>query len=159
MTLSFIETMRGRLLANDGTESRVDFQGEARSAGRPGHFNFTGVVHCPPWLDEGPCEGTLVISAKPAAITYCVRFTGADGTPLSLEGAKSLTLRAPVRSVTELPIVLRGRRELACGLLRFDLLELPSFLVSWLPLRSLPRRRFTARHRAVTRRHLTEGGR
>ncbi len=61
--------------------------------------------------------------------------------------------------MTELPIALclgdvaaaSKPAPLAHGLMHFDLLELPEFLVSWLPLGTPPRQRFVARHAAVSR--------
>lgn len=153
MNLSFVETMRGTL----SERHAVDFQLRARGTGKPGAFTVEGVVHCAPWLAEGPCEGTLTISLFPAALAYHVRFTGADGTRLELVGHKSPTISAPVRGMTVLPIALRNAdtgAELARGVMTFDLLELPRFLASWLPVPSDARRRFEARHRAVTRRAL-----
>lgn len=151
MNLSFVETMRGTL--NDGT--RVDFQIRTKSSGKPGHFTFEGVVHAGKWCAEGPCEGTLIISLRPASIAYIVRF--ADG--LILEGHKSPTLLSPFRSMSVLPIALRrsSGEELASGTMFFDFMELPQFIASWLPVPSTTTRRFEARHRAVARRALIGG--
>jgi hypothetical protein len=160
MNLSFVETMRGTLRDPQGRESHVDFQLRTLSTGRPGHFAVDGVVHCGPWQAEGPCEGTLTITVRPAAIAYTVRFSAADGAPLVLTGHKSPSLLSPLRSMTFLPIALKNVEsgaELARGTMHFDLLELPQFLASWLPLPTDPRRRFEARHRAVCRRALVGG--
>jgi hypothetical protein len=156
MNLSFVETMRGTL--ND--RHPVDFQIRTTSTGKPGAFTVEGVVHCAPWVSEGPCEGTLIVSVLPASIAYDVRFTGSDGSKLALVGHKSPSLFAPIKGMTVLPIALRNLgtgEELARGTMTFDLLELPQFLASWLPVATDPRRRFEARHRAVTRRALIGG--
>lgn len=152
MNLSFVETMRGTL--NDGT--RVDFQIRTKSAGKPGHFTFEGVVHAGKWCAEGPCEGTLIISLRPASIAYVVRFSERE---LILEGHKSPSLLSPFKSMSVLPIALRRStgEELASGTMYFDFMELPQFMASWLPLPTRSTRRFEARLRAVDRRALLSG--
>ncbi|MFZ5446189.1 MAG: hypothetical protein ACOZQL_39745 [Myxococcota bacterium] len=152
METSFVETMRGRLRDAAGRESWVDFQ--IRTHGVGGQLTLEGVVHAPPWTTESPCEGTLVISPWPASIAYDVRFR-VGGEQYRLHGAKSPSLLHPVRSMTVLPITLsRGEEQLAQGTMTFDLLDLPQFLASWLPLPTTARRRFEARHAAVARRAL-----
>ncbi|MFO0600127.1 MAG: hypothetical protein U0228_32765 [Myxococcaceae bacterium] len=158
MILSFVETMRGTLTSPRGDEHPVDFQLKTHGSGRPGAFSVEGVVHAGPWQPEGPCEGTLTISLFPASIAYVVRFTGVHGEALSLEGHKSPSLLAPLKGMTVLPIaLLKDGQALATGTMRFDLLELPQFLASWLPVPTEPRRRFEARHRAVSRKALLGG--
>ncbi|MFT3707864.1 MAG: hypothetical protein QM817_09425 [Archangium sp.] len=156
MNLSFVETMRGTL----NEKHPVDFHIRTLSTGKPGAFTVEGVVHCAPWVSEGPCEGTLTISLFPASIAYDVKFTAADGTKLELVGHKSPSIFAPIKGMTVLPIALleaETKKELARGTMFFDILELPQFVASFLPVTSDPRRRFEARHRAVTRRALIGG--
>lgn len=157
MQPSFVETMRGTLKAPDGRVTPVDFQIKT-SGGAGGRFEARGVVHAPPWTVEAPCEGTLVISVTPPSIAYELHFRGDDGAALVLRGAKSPSVLRPVRSMTVLPIsLLEGETQRAAGEMYFDLLELPGFLASWLPLPTTPRRRFDARFAAVTRRALLGG--
>lgn len=161
MDLSFVETMRGELETPDGGRARVDFHVRAAGGAR-GRFRLEGVVHAAPWADETTGEGSLELSVLPAAITYDVRFTAADGRRLRLHGHKSPSLLRPVHSMTVLPIALsdEGGAELARGTLTFDLLDLPDFLRSMLPGPSAPHRRLEARRAAVARvlRFGREGG-
>jgi len=155
MPIAFVETMRGTLRDERGVESRVDFHVRA-SGGARGHFELSGVVHAGPWTEETTAHGTLVISALPASIAYDVRFRADDGRALRLHGAKRPSLLAPVRSMTVLDVALsdEASRALAHGTMRFDLMELPAFLASWLPLPTRPHRQLDARRVAVARREL-----
>lgn len=157
MKLSFVETMRGEVTDGAGRVHAVDFQIRTEQVGG-GRFEVKGVVHAGPFGDEAPCEGTLTISAAPPSIAYDVRWRTAQGA-FSLVGAKSPRPWKPVGSMTVLPIELRdgsGAR-LASGTMTFDLLDLPQFLASWLPVSLRGRRRFDARLAAVTRKSLLGG--
>jgi hypothetical protein len=117
------------------------------------------VVHAPPWVAETTGEGTLHLSLVPARIAYDVRFTADDGRALRLHGEKRPRVLRPVHSMTVLPITLSDEAGLALaeGTLRFDLLELPGFLASWLSPSTLPHRQLQLRQAAVTRSRLGGG--
>jgi hypothetical protein len=63
-----------------------------------------------------------------------VGFTGPGGR-WTVAGQKLPSLRHPLRSMTILPVTLTDAqgRERARGDLRFDLADLPRFLLTWLP--------------------------
>jgi hypothetical protein len=155
MPIAFVETMRGALRDLEGRERPLDFH--LRAVGGPGgRFTLSGVVHASPWAEETVAWGTLVFSAWPAALTYDVRFRAGDGRTLRLHGAKTPSLRQPLASMTALPVNLSDEegRQLGRGTLRFDLMDLPSLVVSWLPLPTRPHRQLEARRVAVARREL-----
>jgi hypothetical protein len=156
MPIAFVETMRGTLRDERGAERPVDFHVRA-SGGAGGHFALSGVVHAAPWVDETVATGTLVISVLPASIAYDVQFRAKDGRALRLHGAKKPSLLAPVRSMTVLDVTLSAGEGLALaqGTMRFDLMDLPGFLASWLPMQTKPHRQLDARRVAVARRELT----
>ncbi|MBE2249003.1 MAG: hypothetical protein IAE78_05580 [Myxococcus sp.] len=159
MALSFIETMRGAVTDANGREHPLAFHVRTQQL-NGGHFALEGVVHASGFGDEAPCEGTLDLSLAPPALRYRVRWS-AGGDDLVLSGAKAPSLLAPVKSMTVLPVTLArasGGR-LASGTLRFDLFDLPAFLKSWLPVPTRGRRRFEARHVAVSRRALVGAAR
>lgn len=155
MPIAFVETMRGTLRDGTGAEHPVAFHVRARG-GAGGRFALSGVVHAAPWVEETVAGGTLVIAARPASIAYDVRFRTGDGTALRLHGAKRPSVFSPVRSMTVLGVTLsdEGGRALAAGTVRFDLMDLPGFLASWLPVPSRARRQLEARRVAVARREL-----
>jgi hypothetical protein len=156
MPIGFVETMRGTLRDASGVERPVDFHVRA-AGGAGGRFELSGVVHAAPWADETVAHGALVVSLMPASIAYDVRFRSSDGRALRLHGAKSPSLLAPVKSMTALRVTLSddANLPLAEGTMRFDLMDLPGFLASWLPWPSKARRRLDARRVAVARRELT----
>lgn len=156
MPIAFVETMRGTLRDASGVETPVDFHVRA-SGGSLGRFRLSGVVHAAPWATETLAHGTLDLSARPARIVYDVAFRAEDGRTLRLHGAKRPSLLAPVKSMTVLAVTLSDDvgHVVARGTLRFDLLELPTFLFSWLPLPSRPHRQLEVRRVAVARRGLT----
>lgn len=155
MPIAFVETMRGTVRDAQGVERPVDFHVRA-AGGAGGHFELSGVVHAAPWVDETVATGTLVISAVPPSIAYDVRFRAADGRTLRLHGAKKPSLFRPVTSMTVLGVTLSDDKGLALGdgTLRFDLMDLPGFLASWLPVPTKPHRQLEARRVAVARREL-----
>lgn len=155
MPIAFVETMRGTLTDAQGARRDVDFHVRA-AGGVAGHFELSGVVHATPWVDETVASGTLVISALPPSIAYDVRFRAADGRTLRLHGAKHPSLLRPVTSMTVLDVTLSDDAGLALaqGTLRFDLMELPGFLASWLPVPTKPHRQLEARRVAVARKAL-----
>lgn len=150
MKLSFVETMRGEVTDGAGRVHSVDFQIRTTQQ-RAGHFLVDGVVHAGPFGDEATCHGELVISL--GALVYEVRWGD-----FVLKGKKTPSLLSPLRSMTVLPVTLERKGEtVASGTMTFDLLDLPSFLASWLPMPSRHTRRFEARHAAVARRQLVGG--
>lgn len=155
MPIAFVETMRGTVRDAKGVERAVDFHVRA-AGGSAGHFELSGVVHAAPWVDETVASGTLDLSVLPPSIAYDVRFRGADGRPLRLHGAKRPSLVRPVASMTVLDITLSDDAGLALaqGTLRFDLMDLPGFLASWLPVPTKPHRQLEARRVAVARKEL-----
>jgi hypothetical protein len=155
MPIAFVETMRGTLRDANGVERRVHFHVRA-SGGAGGHFALSGVVHAGPWVDETVASGTLDISLVPPTIAYDVRFRAADGRALRLHGAKKPSLFHPVTSMTVLHVTLSDEAGLTLGqgVLRFDLMDLPGFLASWLPVPTKPHRQLKARRVAVARKEL-----
>lgn len=150
MEIAFVESMRGLVTPPTGPARPVAFHVRA-AGGAGGRFTLRGVVHAAPWVDEATCEGTLALSLR--ALAYDVHFLGADGRRLRLHGEKHPRLRAPVRSMTVLPVTLRDEAgaALARGEVTFDLLDLPRFLASWLPLQTRAHRQLAARRVAVAR--------
>ena len=150
MPIAFVETMRGFVTPMSGPSVAVDFNVRA-SGGAGGRFTLTGVVHAGPWIDEATCEGTLHISL--GSLAYDVRFRGKDGRALRLHGAKTPSLFSPIKGMTVLPIALSDDTGavLAQGEMKFDLMELPGFLASWLPRPSRAHRQLEARRMAVAR--------
>lgn len=155
MTVAFVETMRGTLRDSVGAVHPVDFHVRA-TGGSQGRFALSGVIHAAPWRDEAAVTGTLELSLAPASIAYDLHFVASDGSPLRLHGSKRPTLRAPITSMTVLSVTLSDEADgtLAEGTIRFDLLELPTFLASWLPFQTTPHRQLAARRVAVARREI-----
>ena len=155
MVIGFQETMRGAVLDRGGEERPVDFEVATTQVGR-GSFTLKGVVHAPPWAPASPATGTLEMDLWARTLSYRLRFPGKDGRACDLSGLKRWTPRAPVHSLTCMPVTLRrqdGSLELA-GEMRFSLLDLPAFLLSWLPVRSARRARLDVVRRALERRLL-----
>ena len=152
MNLSFTETMRGELTDPSGARVPVAFHVRTQQV-RGGEFELEGVVQVPGYGDECPCEGTLTLSL--GAIAYVVRWKTPKGA-FVLRGHKSPSVLRPFTSMRRLPIALEtdGGAALAEGVMWFDLFDLPTFLASWLPARTLARRRFDLRLAAVARRAL-----
>ncbi len=155
MNLSFTETMRGELTDSSGTKRSVAFHVRTHQT-RGGAFELDGIVQLPGYGDECPCTGTLTISL--GAIAYVVRWKTPTGS-FVLRGHKSPSVLRPFTSMRKLPIALEteGGARLAEGLMWFDLFDLPEFLASWVPLRTLSRRRFDVRLAAVERKALLGG--
>lgn len=150
MKLSFQETMRGEVMSLSGYVSPIAFHIRTRQT-HGGHFELDGVVHAGPFGDEATCTGELTISL--GALVYEVRWGD-----FVLKGKKTPTIFSPLRSMTVLPVTLeRAGETVASGAMTFDLLDLPSFLASWLPRPTVHTRRFEARHAAVARRQLVGG--
>lgn len=155
MPVAFVETMRGTVRDTGGVVRSVDFHVRASGGGR-GRFALSGVVHAAPWAEETVASGTMEFALWPPAIDYDVRFRAADGRELRLFGAKKPSLFRPLESMTVLAVTLADEAGavLAEGALRFDLMDLPGFLSSWLPAPTKPHRQLDARRAAVARREL-----
>lgn len=161
MPVAFVETMSGTLREEGGREHSVCFHVRAHRHEGP-RFHLSGVIHAAPWMDEAVVTGTLTLSPFPASIAYDLRFRGMDGRPLRLHGAKRPTPLSPFRSMSTLPVTLSMEGEdgnhvgppLATGTMHFDWLDLPTFIVSWLPMATKPHRQLVARRVAVARREM-----
>lgn len=155
MNLSFTETMRGELTDSSGTVRPVAFHVRTHQV-RGGAFELEGIVQLPGYGDECPCTGTLEISL--GAIAYVVRWKTAEGA-FVLRGHKSPSVLRPFTSMRKLPIALENESggTLAEGVMWFDLFDLPQFLASWVPMRTVSRRRFDVRLAAVERKALLGG--
>ncbi len=126
MALRFAETMAGTLHDAGGQPLTVSFTVAAAGEGR-GYLRLAGTLRV--GAQSTRCEGVLVV--RPRSLLYRVR--GADGTLIA--GEKTLSLRRPLASMTTLPVELLGSEgtPLARGNLRFDLHDLPTFLLSFRP--------------------------
>ena len=135
MRIQFQEEMSGTLRDTYGTDHPVDFEVVARSEGR-GFFTLEGVGHAPPWVEECPAQGSLVIGPFLRYLRYTVRLSAADGRTFVLHGEKLPTLLRPFNSMTDMVARLEDEsgRVLATGSMQFKLADLPEFARSWLPL-------------------------
>ncbi len=161
MRVGFVETMRGTL-RDTAAEHPVEFTLRAEAAGwraflRDGATRTRGVVRAAPWAACAACEGTLVMSLRPARIAYTLTFTADDGRLLTLAGQKDPSPRSPLGSMTTLPMTLTDAdgATLARGTFSFDLKDLGPFALSWLgggrAARALERSRVAALRRAYER--------
>lgn len=157
MRVSFVETMRGELRDEQGQVHPVEFELRTDAGWsaflRDGRTEATGLVRAAPWASEAPIRGTLTIDPRAPRIAYALQFEGGDET-YALSGEKHPDWRHPLTSMTRLPLTLQATgRVLAEGSVRFDLRELPQFLVSWLPL-GRAQKALDVRRRQVERRLL-----
>ena len=131
MPLTFVETMRGTLQDAQGADHPVSFTVTAIAEGS-GYFRLAGVATATPWATDAAATGVLVLS--PRFLRYRLRFA-APGGDWTIAGQKLPTLRAPLRSMTVLPVTLTDAMEVerARGNMRFDLRDLPRFAASWIP--------------------------
>lgn len=157
MRVSFVETMRGTLRDADGGShpAEIELRTDAawRAFLRDGRTEATGLVRAGPWAAEAPLRGTLTIDPRTPRLAYHLEFES-GGARYVLAGEKHPDWRRPLETMTRLPVTLRSdQRVVAEGELRFDLRELPAFLVSWLPL-GRAQRLLDVRRRIVERRLL-----
>jgi hypothetical protein len=160
MDVSFVETMRGTLQTQAGVVSAVEFDlvAFAPQLGRflfDGRTEVRGLLRAPAWADETPVRGTLIISRK--TLEYRVEFRGRGGERYVLEGVKHPTVLRPVASMTQMKATLREAdgRLVAEGEMSFDVRDLASFALSWLPVGKRAQRSLDAKRRAVERLALT----
>ena len=154
MQISFVETMSGTVRDERGVTHPISFSVCAVGV-RGGHFTLKGVITAPPWAArEVSCEGTLVISLRPRAITYHLTFDAAAQT-LTLDAQKSPTPLHPLRSMTYMPTTIRDAHGVvvARGDMTFDLRHLPIFLASY--INGSQQRQLDVRRRALDRLVLT----
>lgn len=161
--VSFVETMRGTLTGQDGQEHPVVFDVATHAPAllpflREGHTDVRGVVRAPPWVDEAEVRGTMVVAPLRGHISYRLTFAGPGG-QMRLEGHKSPSLFAPIKSMTTLPIRLLGAdgSVLAQGTMHFDMKDLVPFLASWLPVPRRAQRQLDTQRRGIARRALQQG--
>jgi hypothetical protein len=159
MDISFVETMRGKVVDAGGVESPIEFEVKARAPSlwtllRTGRTELSGVVRAPLVCEEAVGRGELVIS--PTQILYRVHFEGPDGRAYELEGQKRPRLLAPLGTMTRMEVVLRTAEGWVVGLgtMHFDLREVAGFAWSWLPFGRRAQRALDARRRMVERRQL-----
>lgn len=143
MKVGFVETMRGTLQANDGTQSNVEFEVHAhaehlRQFLKDGQTQLHGIMRAAPYAVETAATGALTIDL-PRSLIYLVTFES-NGVRYRLEGKKTPSLLSPIRSMTVMDVVLKTEdgNELARGEMTFAMRELGGFLASW--FRSTPRR-------------------
>ena len=156
MKVGFVETMRGTLQANDGSESKVVFEVHAsaehlRKFLKDGQTKLKGIMRASPYAAETAATGELTIDL-PRSLVYRVTFES-GGVHYRLEGKKTPSLLAPIRSMTQMDVVLKkgDGEELARGQMTFAVRELPGFLASWLPFNAAPRVALDVRRRLLER--------
>ncbi len=158
MQLSFVETMEGTVRDRAGVRTPLRFEVSAHG-GAGGRFALRGLAWALPWGAEVPAHGTLAIDARARTITYALRLALPGGDALTLDAQKRVSLRAPLRSMTRMPVTLRDAEGVvrAEGELGFALRTLPRFLASWLPVARVQQRVLDVRRRAVAREALRGG--
>ncbi len=156
MNVGFVETMRGTLKANDGSESNVEFEVHAhadhlRKFLEDGQTRLRGIMRAAPYAAEVPATGELTIDL-PRSLTYLVTFES-SGVRYRLEGRKTPRLLAFIRSMTHMEVVLKtdAGEPLARGEMTFAIRELGGFLASWLPFNARPRVELDVRRRRLER--------
>jgi hypothetical protein len=152
MGLSFFETMRGELVDREGVAHPTDFAVKAESASLArlfltGQARLAGVVRARPWAADLPCEGTLLIDPlRGRRMVYDLEFVDPEGHRWRLLGQKDLSLLRPVHSMTRLRTELTcDGQPVACGMITFDLKDLPSFVRSAQWPTTIPRVEMTPR--------------
>ncbi len=145
MGISFFETMRGEVDDAAGATHPIRFEVKGESTDikhflTSGEVKITGVVDGPPYAEQAPLEGEMVISPiRNKEITYDFRFDDPSGITHRLRGSKDISWLSPVDSMTHMEAAIsRGGQQVAEGELRFRLSELPEFLSSWWPSSSIP---------------------
>jgi hypothetical protein len=156
LSVSFAETMRGWLRADDGPELPVSFEVVAQRE-RAGRFTLRGLIAAPPLVPETPARGTLEMSL--GRIAYHLTFVGAGGRPLVLDATKHPSVLAPLRTMTCMLATIRdpSGNVVASGEMRFDVRDLPEFALSWLCPLQRGRRELDTRRRHLERLGLSEG--
>jgi hypothetical protein len=140
----FDETMAGSYERVDqpGQRRPLSFSVQARAASllrylRDSRAELRGTIEAPGLVEHAPVEGHIVI--KPLTgrfIRYELHFRGDDGASYELLGQKDISLRHPVKSMTEMPAEIRDSRGqvVARADTAFDLeSDLLHFVSSWRP--------------------------
>ncbi|MFO0722650.1 MAG: hypothetical protein U1E65_02625 [Myxococcota bacterium] len=153
--MMFVETMRGWISTPEAASTPISFQVRAVQA-EGGLFKISGLIAAPPFAALTEAEGTLRIAPFLRSIRYELCFKADDGRALTLIAEKTPSIFSPVRGMTWMPASIRGPEGalLASGEMVFSLLDLPSFLASFLGIRTLPERRLEAERRLLERRAL-----
>lgn len=137
---TFHEVMEGTFHDTGGATRaiRLDLGAELPGLLRPRsdlEGPLTGRVRIAGLADDTGAAGTLRVAPLVARrIHYRLAFTGADGSPLRLDGWKSIDPLHPVRSMTSLPATITDAAGAVVGeaRLRFNLRrDLPSFLLGF----------------------------
>ena len=139
----FHETMSGTY--HDGQRERpISFTVEVR-APHLLHFlierdaTMAGHVDAPGLATRAPLAGTMRIDPLLGrVIGYRFTFTGDNGKSYRFAGQKDVSARHPVQSMTTLRGELTDEtdgRPVGDAVLLFDIKHLPSFLMSWRPVR------------------------
>ncbi len=160
MQLSFVETMGGTVRDGQGVQRALSFEVSARG-GAGGRFALRGLASAPPWAGRVPAHGTLTIDPLARTVTYALRLDAPGGEALTLDAQKRFSLRAPLRSMTQMPVTLRDASGavLAEGALSFSLHTLPRFLASWVSPSRAQQHELDVRRRAIARVMLGAGAR
>ncbi|GEM_PF-2312237 len=152
MNVGFVETMRGTLKAEDGSETKIEFEVHAhadhlRQFLKDRHTSLKGIMRAGKYGAAVPATGSLVVDI-PRALTYCVEFG-----QYVLEGRKTPRFFAPVKSMTAMEVVLKTREgdTVARGQMFFDVRELGTFVASWLPFNAKPRLALDVKRRLLER--------
>ena len=146
MGISFFETMQGLAHFEDGPRPlRFQIKAESTHIGAfllGGEVKITGTVSAPPLVDTAPIEGHMeVMPLRRRRITYDFSFRDDEDTPCRLSGQKTISLRRPIASMTDLEATLyRDGEAVADAELHFDLADLLDFLRSWSPSSTIPQK-------------------
>lgn len=127
MKLSFSETMRGTV----GGEP-IEFTVTARAEGL-GFFTLDGSIKALPWA-EGATTGSLRL--KLIGFDRFIRYHLQLPNGFTLEAEKKPSMLRPLHSMTWMPAALKDAKgvTVAEGTMTFALRELPSFVLSALPV-------------------------
>lgn len=127
MKLSFSETMRGTVGGNP-----IEFTVTARAEGL-GFFTLEGTIKALPWA-SGPTTGSLRL--KLLGFERYIRYHLSLPNGFTLEAEKKPSLSRPLHSMTWMPAQLKDAKGdvVAKGTMTFALRELPSFVLSALPV-------------------------
>ena len=127
MRLSFSETMRGTV-----GDRPIEFTVTARAEGL-GFFALDGTIKALPWA-SGPTTGSLRL--KLLGFDRFIRYHLQLPNGFTLEAEKKPSLLRPLHSMTWMPAQLKDATGavVAEGTMTFALRELPSFVLSALPV-------------------------
>jgi hypothetical protein len=140
----FDETMAGTYERVDqpGQRRPLSFSVQARAPSllrhlRDGRAELRGTIEAPGLVEHGTVTGAITIRPLTRRlIRYELAFRGDDGQDYQLAGQKDISLRHPVKSMTEMPAEIRDSRGtlVARADTTFDLqADLFHFVSSWRP--------------------------